>query len=442
MYIIKTIILLYYILMIVKNSLIIAFFGVLSVLLGMFRDRLLAEYVGIGAQLDIYNAAFRLPDLALGILLSFAASATIIPFLSKAIDEKNDLEIERRMSTLFVFFGGMMTLLSIIVIVILPYIARFIVPGFSEIDTVHFILYTRILMLQPILLGLSTLVSTLAQSRHRFYLYGIAPLLYTLSIILSIVLGYEKFGTLALILGVLAGSVLHFLLQSMTLRIYKVHIRPSLFSWGLVREQLRISLPRSVSYLIVQSRVILFTALATTFGIGALSIYLFAQRIVDAVIQIIPQSISSASLPSLSLHSSREDNTAYRNLFVRNTLYILISSTAIAFFIWFLAQYIVLVLFGNTGHNEKIIEFLLVLVLGLPFAALANYISTAFSARKETRMILYLTLCSTVVGIGTAYVLKASGMGILSIAYGTVALSVMYVFLSGIFYVRRIQNKT
>ncbi|MEN9852597.1 MAG: hypothetical protein RI996_540 [Candidatus Parcubacteria bacterium] len=428
--------------MILKNSIIIAVLSIVSVLLGMFRDRLLAEYVGIGVELDIYNAAFRLPDLALGILLSFAASATIIPFLSKAIDQKDNLEIERRMSTLFVFFGISMAVLSIIVVSILPYIARFIVPGFSEFNTEQFILYTRILMLQPILLGLSTLVSTLAQSKHRFYLYGIAPLFYTLSIICSIIFGYKQYGTIALIVGVLVGSVLHFLLQSITLRLYKIRIRPSLFSWDLVKEQLHISLPRSFAYLIVQSRVVFFTALATTFGIGALSIYLFAQRIVEAVIQIIPQSISSASLPSLSLHSSREDNTAYKKLFVRNTAYILTSSTAIAFFIWFLAKYIVLVLFGDTGHNEKIIEFLLVLVLGLPFAALANYISTAFSARKETQIILYLTLCSTLVGIGTAYVLKVSGMGILSIAYGTVALSVVYVFLSGIFYIGRIQNKT
>jgi putative peptidoglycan lipid II flippase len=426
--------------MILKNSIIIGIFSILSVLLGMLRDRLLAEYVGIGTQLDLYNAAFRLPDLALGILLSFAASATIIPFLSKAIDEKNTEEIERRVSTLFVFFGTLMTALSVFVIVTIPLYAKFIVPGFSVADTESFILYTRILMIQPIFLGLSTLISTVAQSKHQFYIYGVAPLVYTTAIILSIIFGYQQFGVMAMIVGVLCGALLHVLLQSISLVLLRIRIRPSMFSFELVKEQLKISLPRSGSHLIIQLRLIFFTAVATTVGAGALSIYLFAQRIIDAIIQIIPQSISTASLPSLSLHSSREDTTAYTAVFIKNVISILVISLAVALGVFLLAKYIVLILFGDTGYNQNIIDFLLVLVIGLPFAALSNYVTTAFSARKETRILLFMTLFSTICGIVVVLFARGYGYGILSIAYGTVSISVIYILLSIIFYFKRIQK--
>ena len=101
-----------------------------------------------------------------------------------------------------------MVLLSLVVVLFLPVFATLVVPGFSGTDLSKYILYTRILMIQPIFLGLSTLISTLAQSRHQFYLYGIAPLIYTLTIICSIVFGYNKFGASALVFGVLLGAVL------------------------------------------------------------------------------------------------------------------------------------------------------------------------------------------------------------------------------------------
>jgi peptidoglycan biosynthesis protein MviN/MurJ (putative lipid II flippase) len=68
--------------MILKNSIIIAFFSILSVLLGVVRDRLLATHVGIGETLDIYNAAFRIPDLLYAFSLAFVTSATVVPFLT------------------------------------------------------------------------------------------------------------------------------------------------------------------------------------------------------------------------------------------------------------------------------------------------------------------------------------------------------------------------
>ena len=52
--------------MIFKNSVLLAFFSVLSLLLAIVRDRLLAMYVGVGPALDVYNASFRIQILCTG----------------------------------------------------------------------------------------------------------------------------------------------------------------------------------------------------------------------------------------------------------------------------------------------------------------------------------------------------------------------------------------
>jgi putative peptidoglycan lipid II flippase len=53
-----------------------------SRLLGLLRDRLLVAHFGVGAQLDAYNAAFRLPDLLFTLLISGAFDVSFIPVLA------------------------------------------------------------------------------------------------------------------------------------------------------------------------------------------------------------------------------------------------------------------------------------------------------------------------------------------------------------------------
>jgi putative peptidoglycan lipid II flippase len=415
--------------MIVKNSLIIGFFSVASILLGIVRDRLLAQYIGIGDALDIYNASFRLPDLVLGVTLSFAASATVIPFISKAIAKGDEKDLQERMSSLFIFFGGATTILALLVVIFVPFLTAWLVPGFNLSKQAEFIHFTRILMLQPILLGLSTLISTLAQARHQFYLYGIAPLVYTLGIIFGTVFWYHTYGVGGLIAGVILGSILHLGLQSYTLIKHRVSIKLDSFKWSLIREQLKISVPRSGSFMISQARLLFFASFATTFGIGALSIYLFAQRVFDAVMQILPQSISTASLPTLSGFAGTGDHDAYRKAFKRHSGFIVLSSLAVASVIAVCAPLVVKILYGETGHTKEIANFVAILCISLPLATLNSYISVAFSALKDTKTLFFANMVSTPLAICSAVIFSMRGFGLQSIAYSTIVLSVSYTII-------------
>ncbi len=117
--------------MILRNSAILAFFSILSLLLAVLRDRLLAGYVGVGPVLDIYNASFRIPDLMYGAVLAFVTSGTVVPFLTKE-DKKGDLiDPQAKLASLSLFFIGAMGILAFFFALILPYIAHMLVPGFS-----------------------------------------------------------------------------------------------------------------------------------------------------------------------------------------------------------------------------------------------------------------------------------------------------------------------
>ena len=70
-----------------------------SRLLGLLRDRLLASRFGAGEELDIYFAAFRIPDFIYGILIMGGFTAVFLPIFSEYF-EKNKEEAFRMVSNL------------------------------------------------------------------------------------------------------------------------------------------------------------------------------------------------------------------------------------------------------------------------------------------------------------------------------------------------------
>ena len=67
----------------------VAIFSLLSRFLGMIRDRILAGQFGAGASLDIYYAAFRVPDLIFNLVVLGALSAGFIPIFTNLLKKDN-----------------------------------------------------------------------------------------------------------------------------------------------------------------------------------------------------------------------------------------------------------------------------------------------------------------------------------------------------------------
>ena len=417
--------------MIFRNSSILAFFGVLSLLFGIVRDRFLSTYVGVGPVLDVYNASFRIPDLLFGIMASFVFSAIVIPFLTKEIHNNDKENLEKKFSSLFFFFALVMIALSLVSFILLPFIAKFMAPSFQGEQLSLFIISTRILLIQPILIGLSTLISCLAQAKHKFILFSVTPLVYNLCIILSIVFLYPKFGLLGIIWGVVIGAILHFTLQSYTLFKEKIKLNKDLFSWKLVSEHLNFAVPRSGSHIVSQLRGIIFTTVALQMGVGILSIYVFAQRILDAFIQIIVQSISGATIPILSKHHAFNEHKEYRNVFNKIIISIVLMSVLLQMISYFFGQSIVRIIYGNTSASKDIYHLFMMLMLSFPLYAINSYLVNAFAGKKP-KSLFYANLVSAIMTIAVLYLTK--DQGIIAFAYATWTVGISYLLLLLFFY--------
>jgi putative peptidoglycan lipid II flippase len=420
--------------MILRNSAILAFFSAVSLVLGILRDRLLAQVVGVGPMLDVYNAAFRIPDLVYGILLSAVSAATVVPFITRIKDEEDTTLA--KFNSLFFFFGLTLAVISLVAATVVPFVASKVVPGFDALQTSYFISATRILLVQPFFLGVSALIASLAQVRHRFVLYSVAPLFYTLTIIASIPLLYPSFGVIGIAWGVVGGAALSLCVQSYTLYESRTRLSAKLFSWNHVRSHLKIAVPRSLSTIVSRLRDLIFTAVATSLGAGVLSVYLFAQRISDAFVQVVVQSAATAALPLLSHKHAHGEHGEYRRILKVNLLTIFCISVIAAAGVVMFSDTIVRLIYGDVKNAHDIAVMAKYIALVMPIYAINMYYANAFNASKDTLGLFLSNLGASAVGV-TVLWFFSSRAGPFSLVLGGWGVSLSYLLLLVSFYSRK-----
>ena len=105
-----------------QAAFLLGLFAFLSQLLAFLRDRLLAHIFGASETLDIYYAAFKIPDLIFISVASLASVVVLLPILAEKIKEKE--EARRFFNSIFSTFAAVLILTSAIVFFLMPWLMR------------------------------------------------------------------------------------------------------------------------------------------------------------------------------------------------------------------------------------------------------------------------------------------------------------------------------
>ncbi|MEI6596644.1 MAG: lipid II flippase MurJ, partial [bacterium] len=197
--------------------------SLISRLLGIFRDRILAGQFGAGDTLDIYYAAFRIPDLIFNLLVLGALSAGFIPIFTGLIKEPveklrslfsaDHKEAWQLASSILNILGFGLLVLCGLGVIFAPQIMRFITPGFSQEKMDLTVSLSRIMFLSPIFLGISSVFGGILQSFKRFFVYSMSPIFYNIGIIIGALYFVPLWGIYGLAWGVVLGAAAHMAVQ-------------------------------------------------------------------------------------------------------------------------------------------------------------------------------------------------------------------------------------
>jgi len=308
----------------------------ISRVLGVARDWLLAKNFGAGQELDIYFAAFKIPDLVYYMFILGGVVAVFLPLFSEyySKEKKKSWDFVSNFLNVFLFF---LVCFSLIIFAFAPALTKLIVPGFSPEQLQKTIFLTRLMLMSPIFFGISSIFSGILQYFNRFLIYSLAPIIYNLSIIVGILFLSKPFGILGVAICVVLGALMHFLIQIPAAINSGFQYRPI---FNLKDEKIRkiflLMGPRIFGVSSLQINAIIINAIASTLVIGSISIFNFANNIRLFPIAIIGVSLATVVFPKLSKSWASNDKRVFIDNFssvFRQIIYLIVPVSILIFFL-------------------------------------------------------------------------------------------------------------
>lgn len=416
---------------------VIGLMSIASRVLGIFRDRILASTFGASQSLDIYYAAFRLPDLVFNLLVLGALSAGFIPVFARLIkDNKERAEAWRLASNILNTLSVGLLVICGLGIATAPWLVNIIAPGFPLKARSTIIILTRIMFLSPFFLGLSSIAGGILQSFNRFFVYSLSPILYNIGIIFGALFLVPRFGIVGLAWGVVIGSFFHFLVQLPAL--FKLGFKYSFFiNWRdrSMRAIYSMMTARTLGLAVTQINLTVITIIASGLPAGSLSVFNLANNLQSFPVSIFGISFAIAVFPLLSSTANDKDFVERFSRTFRQIMFFIIPATVI--FIVLRAQ-IVRVILGSGQFNWRdttlTIDALGFFVLSLFAQATIPLLTRGFFARHDSKTPFYVSLLSNGVNVVLAlWLIKFLGVAGLALSF---SLSVILNFLLLFFILR------
>ncbi len=424
---------------ILSASLVLAVTFGISAVLGFLRSRFLYAtfYKCCVDQLDVYNAAFRLPDLIFKLLVTGALSASFIPVFSSYLhkNEKKAYEIASSVINilLVVFF-----IVAIIVLVFARPLTSLIASGFSVQQLELMTNLTRILLLAQIFFLLSNFISAILQVNQVFIVPSLSPIVYNLFIILSIFTLAPLFGIYGVVYGAVIGAFFHLAIQIPSVKRqgfnYTFIINTKING---VKEIFRLMIPRSLSLGLgeIENTVTLF--FASTLPSGSISLLNLALQLMYLPSRIFGTTIGQASLPLLSKNIARNELDIFRktvNKIMTQSLFIALPVT-----ILILVQRVPIVrlLFGSrqfpwsaTLTTAKILAFLTPAIV---CQAIIQILIRSFYALHNTKIPFKVSFVSLIFNVVSSfYFINFTNLEVLGLALSSSITNIVQ--LTGLLY--------
>lgn len=398
-----------------QAAIILGFFTLLSQILGLVRDRAFAHFLGPSSSLDVYYAAFKVPDFIFVSVASLASVTVILPFLVEKLGVKEDGELngnsvkaKKFLNDTFTVFLWAMIGASVLAFIFMPSLVKIVAPGFSGAELKDLVYLSRIMVLSPIFLGLSNLFGSVTQMFKKFFVFALSPVFYNSGILLGVLVFFPIFGLPGLAYGVVLGAIMHMAIQ------FPVLVRHGFFpkiswkiDWASLKEMITLSLPRTIGLSLSTLSLIAIIAIASKIGTGSISIFQFSLNLQNVPLGIIGISYSVAAFPTLARFFSGGNIKEFVSYITLAARQIIFWSLPVMFLFIVLRAQIVRVILGTgqfTWQDTRLTAAsLAVFAISVTAQSLILLFTRGYYAAGNTKRPLFINLFATFLTIVSAF---------------------------------------
>jgi putative peptidoglycan lipid II flippase len=372
------------------SAIIVGLAFVLSRILGLVREVVLANQFGTTSTMDAYVSAFRIPDLLFLVVIAGSFGAAFIPIFGEYLSKGDEDRAWRLASAVLTWAGIVVLALSLIIFVFARPMMRIVAPGFDDETTSLAVELMRILLLSPIFLGTGIAFKGILEAQHQFTWPAFAPLLYNLAIIVGAIWFAPTYGIQAVAWAVIIGAVGHMAVQLPSVLRSGLVFRPSLNRQveGLA-EVGRLMGPRIVGLAAFQANFIAINAFASTTSSERVSALNYAWQLLMLPHGVLALSISTVIFPTLAELYSRGDDTGFRMTLDRTLRPLLFLSIPASVGLFLVREPIVRLIYQSGSFDATSTDLVAAplawFAIGLVGYALTEILTRVFYATRDTR---------------------------------------------------------
>jgi putative peptidoglycan lipid II flippase len=386
---------------------------VASKVIGLVRQSIIARTFGAGEALDAYYAAFKLPDLLLTLIAGGAIATTFIPVFADHLTQGNTDRAWRLASAALNILLAVMGIVAAVAAALAPWLVReLIAPGFDTAGQALTADLLRIVLLSSIVFAASSLVMSVLQAHEHFLLPALADFFYDVGIIGGASLLAPKMGVRGLAWGVVAGALLHLLIQVPGLIRFRARYVPTLRTGD--RSLLRLGklmVPRILILGMFQLVFLLSTNLASGLQAGSITAFNMGWIMMQMPEVIFGMAIATAAFPTLSqlaAQNERQELEETVSSALRAILFLTLPS-GVALLI--LGRPYILLFFGHGAFDERAADMVFwttaAFASGLVGHSVLELAARIFYATKNTLIPFWVALGATALNTALCVVLAA-----------------------------------
>ncbi len=379
--------------MLLRSTAVVGIMTLLSRVLGLLRDIILASVFGASGGTDAFFVAFKIPNFMRRLFAEGAFSQAFVPVFSEYRETRSQEELKSLVNNVAGHLGGFLLILSIIGSLASPLLVYLFAPGFTDED--RFQLTSEMLAITfPYIffIALTAFAGGILNSFGKFAVPAFTPVLLNLSLISAAIWGADYFEQpiIALAWGVAAAGLLQLVFQLPFLLQLKLFPIPRFERAHEGLKQIRrLMLPAIIGSSVAQINLLLDTIIASFLVAGSVSWLYYSDRLVEFPLGVFGIALATVILPSLSKQHAQQSAEHFRHTLDWALKLTSLIAIPASLGLLLLAEPLLATLFGYGEFSQHDTEMsalsLMAYSLGLPAFIYIKVLAPGYYARQDTR---------------------------------------------------------
>lgn len=419
-----------------KSGIIVSTMTLLSRVLGLVRDVVIANIIGAGSAADVFLFANRIPNFLRRLFAEGAFSQAFVPVLAEYQKSGDMTKTREFIAKVSGTLGGLVTIVTVLAMVASPVVAAIFGTGWfmdwlNDGENAHKFeqasLLLRITFPYLWFITFVALSGAILNTIGKFGVMSFSPVLLNIAMIATALFLAPQLDSpdLALAIGIFLGGLLQFLFQIPFLKKAGLLVKPK-WAWNDagVKKIRTLMIPALFGVSVSQINLLLDTFIASFLMTGSISWLYYSDRLLEFPLGLFGIAISTVILPTLARqHVNKTDNPQSAEDFRRTMDWgvrmILLLGVPAMIGIAILAEPMLLTLFmrGEFRLNDVQAAALSLWAFnsGLLSFMLIKILANGYYARQDTK---------TPVKIGIIAMISNMGFNILAFWFGYVGLAI------------------